>query len=394
MPKIALVEPCGHSEVLYVLCELLLGRQDMELCVFTQQYIQDHAPDTVREADIYWHTFEAEERAAFFRQQKGSLNGCDLIIWITAVPPYGWILELGLEPPLVLIIHNRNNWFASFKNLALGTDTPAAFFKDIARLLRWLLFHRIQQRRLLRKVAAVGYGSRSILAEAEREGCLPASGKAFWIPFAYMKHFSVREPLATEAIKIIIPGTVTDNGRDYHAVAKAVALALPHFHQPVNLVLLGKAGMAKGLPELQQMESEQFQLTTFSHWVAQEEYAARMLDADFLILPFQPWHKVGFVKEYWGISGSSGAVSDMVYYGLPAISSSFHPLEPELERWVERYSGHENLAALLASWVNDRQFLEVKNVIGRYGEEFQREKTGGFLARQLLGIARNQYSQQ
>ncbi|MCB9352633.1 MAG: hypothetical protein H6573_34885 [Lewinellaceae bacterium] len=387
MPKIALVEPYDHSEVLYVLCELLLGQQAVKLCVFSQHYIKAHAPSSLSlSPEIDWFTFKPEGRIAFFQQHQTHLNNCHLILWITAVVPYGWMLELGLAPPVVLILHNRNNWFAQIKNLAIATNTSVAFFKDITRLLRWLLFQRRQQHLLLQKVAAVGYGSRGILEEANREMHLPASGKAFWIPFTYLKHRPAGEPSASETIKIVIPGTVTGNGRDYYSVARAFALALPHFHQPVNLVLLGKGAMAKGLPELQQLESERFRLTAFPHWVAQEEYAAQMRDADFLILPFRAWHKVGFVKEYWGRSGFSGAVSDMVYYGLPAISSTFHPLEPELEQWVERYAGYEELAALLVEWVNERKFLEAKKNIEAYVGDLQMKRASGLLIAQLMDL--------
>lgn len=387
MLKIALIEPYDHGEVLYALCELLLDQQNVALFIFSQQYIQGHAPESISgAARITWFAFKPEERVAFFQEHRSHLNDCGLILWITAAPPCGWMLELNLRPPLALILHNLNNWFAVLENLRIATDTPVAFLKDIARLFRWRLFHRHQQRLLLQQVAAVGFGGRRILAEAKAKGHLPASGNALWIPFAYQKHRPATEPPVSGAVKIVIPGAVTDNGRDYHAVARALALALPRFRQPVHLVLLGKAGAAKGLPELRQLESERFGLTTFPEWVAQKTYAAHLLDADFLILPFKVWHKVGFVREYWGKSGFSGAVSDMVYYGLPALCSPFHPLDAELETWVERYSGHEELAALLVEWVNEQRFLEVKRTIRGYEGELRRERASGLLMGQLMSL--------
>ena len=387
MPKIALVEPYDHSEVLYTLCELLLGHQAIKLCIFSQQYILDHAPTSISiSPDTSWFTFEAKKRATFFKQNLSRLNDCDLIIWITAVAPYEWIFDVKLKPPLLLIVHNRNNWFAPLRHLSVDTDSSAGFFKDIVRLLRWLLVQRRRQQLLLQKVAAVGYGDRTILADALINGHCPTSGKAIWIPFTYLKHRPDRERPASEVIKIIIPGVVTDNGRDYYSVAMAMAMALPQIQRPVHLVLLGKAKSAKGLIELRQLENERFRLTIFSHWISQKDYGAYLRDADFLILPFRTWHKVGFVKEYWGRSGISGAVSDMVYYGLPALCSIFHSLNAELENWVKRYAGYEELAALLVEWVNERRFLEVKRTIQSYEGALQCDKAGSLLVEQLMNL--------
>lgn len=390
LSKIALVEPHDHSEVLYVLCELLLGRQDIELCVFTQQYIHHHAPPLIREAvGIHWFTFAEVNRVAFFQQQEVNLNDCDLIIWITVAPPYNWILKLDLVSPVILIIHNRNNWFGILENLSISTHISIAFFKDIARLSCWLLYRRQQQRMLLKKVAAVGYGSINMVREAVKKGHLPASGRALWIPFAYLKHRPSIGDSPPDAIKIVIPGTVTDNGRDYYSVATALALSLPRMRRPVNLILLGKVSPVKGLRELQQLESDRFQLTTFSKWVEQEEYAAYMRKADFLILPFLSWHKVGFVKEEWGLTGVSGAVSDMIYYGLPALCSTFHQLEPELEYWMERYSSLKEFSDLLVSWVNNQQFQKLKMAIENYSGKFQLEKAGSLLTEQLKDLVKD-----
>ncbi|MCB9294322.1 MAG: hypothetical protein H6559_14550 [Lewinellaceae bacterium] len=384
MPTIALIEPHDHAEVLYPLCELLLRQPDTKLCIFSQAYVHAHAPAAVCEAaGVAWFTFEAKDRAAFFRRQREQLNACRLILWVTALPPYGWMLELELKPPVVLVIHNRNNWFAPLRHLSLAAGTPAAFTKDFARLLRWLLFRRRQQRLLLQQVAAVGYGGRRILAEALDKGHVPPSGKALWVPFSYRKHLPVA---SSEAVKVVIPGVVTNNGRDYALVARALAGARARFRRPVHLVLLGKANPVKGLAELRRLECDRFRLTTFAQWLSQEEYAAHMLAADFLILPFREWHKVGFVREYWGHTGISGAVSDMVYYGLPALCSAFHPLEGDLEGWVERYRNEEQLADLLVQWVNEERFLEARKGIGNYEGDLEMEKASARLAEQLFEL--------
>lgn len=390
MRRIALIEPYDHSEVLYSLCELLLIQPEAKLYIFTQQYIRDHAPEPISNAvAATWFTFKPEERTAFFQGQKSKLNDCDLILWITAVAPCRWILELDLQSPFVLILHNRNNWFAPLNNWCFATDSPAAFIKDKARLFRWLLFQQLQQQRLLQKVTAVGYGSRLILEEALMKGHLPPSGKAFWTPFSYLKHRPSIEAPDTKTVKIAIPGVVTNNGRDYDIVAQAFDLAMPHLHRPVQLLLLGKMKAIKGLRKLQQLENERFQLITFPHWIAQEEYAAFLRGADFLILPFFSWHKVGFVKEYWGRSGISGAVSDMVYYGLSALCSVFHPLDAELENWVERYTDRQELATLLLAWVNERKYLEVKKNIKAYEGNLQKERASARLMEELTKLMKN-----
>ena len=64
--QITLIEPFDHSEVLYVLCELLL-EQEVELRVFCQEYIFEDCPETLRaNRQIQWHTFAADHRKKFF----------------------------------------------------------------------------------------------------------------------------------------------------------------------------------------------------------------------------------------------------------------------------------------------------------------------------------------
>ncbi|MCO6493520.1 MAG: glycosyltransferase [Phaeodactylibacter sp.] len=390
MLKIALVEPYDHSEVLYDLCELLFGQQDIELCVFTQQYILDHAPKMIREgAGISWFTFEAKNRIAYFRQKRGCLNDCSLIIWITAVSPLGWINRLALTSPFVLVIHNRHTWFKPFRHLSLSSNSPFHFLADLARLGRLLLFEHPARQKMLRRISAVAFTTRNMLEYAVKAGHLPASGRAIFLPLLSSQNRVLGNSATNGAgiIRIVVPGTVTGSRRDYGLLVCAFEEAVPRFSRPAELVLLGRLDSGnQDLEKLRRLQGEFFRLITFESWVPQAIYDDHMQQADFLVLPYKLYRRFGIVREYLGKSANSGGINDMVRFGLPALCSNFYSLDVELEIWIERYTDHQALVALLITWVNDCKFQEVKNAINNSKGIYQKEKASSMLISQLNQI--------
>lgn len=359
LTQIALIEPFDHSEVLYVLCELLL-EQEVELQVFCQAYIFEDCPETLRaNRQIQWHPFTAHNRKKFFLQQQERFHRCQLLIWITAPPAaYAWINRLRLQAPVVLLLHNLHTWLIPWSNLQLSKISAAELFSDLARLLRFALQQRPQQRRLLKKIKAVGVPSQNMLRlvkEFSRSGKMP---EAFFVPFTYNTE-RVRSGGNEGTAEILIPGVVSRNGRDYQLVADGLADALPYCKRPVHLVLLGKATEMSTIRPLKELESKHpgFSLTYFTERLPQKTYDEYLKKAHFMILPFEPYQRFGIIRERWGVSKISGGISDMIRFGIPAICSAHYQLDPEVRSLTSPFSTGKELAALLIDWVNQQVYL-------------------------------------
>lgn len=389
MPRIALVEPYDHGEVLYSLAALLLGQPEVELLVFAQHYIQRNAPALAGgEGRIRWFPFDWKERAAFFQQQKNQLNACRLIIWITAVPPVAWINRLGLKPPLVLVVHNRYSWFEPYRRLYLPWDAPLQFIASLARLFQLALFHRPAQQKMLRQVSAVAFPSRNILKSAIKAGHLPASGKVFYLPFSCYQGVEASAPgMKSPPIRIAVPGTVTGNGRDYCLLARAFEQIIPRLSRPVELLLLGRAAPGDSMVgRLKKLQGRNFRLLAFEQWIPQQEYEEYLKKTDFLALPFRPFRRFGVVRELLGESAISGSISDMVQFGLPAICSKHYHLEEGLEQMVAQYEDLPGLARLLLEWINEEKYLAVRQRAAIVLEKFRCEQLGVELWGQLIKL--------
>jgi hypothetical protein len=179
--------------------------------------------------------------------------------------------------------------------------------------------------------------------------------EAFFVPFAYHTDH-VRSVENEGRAEIIIPGVVSQNGRDYRLVAEALAEALPHFKRPVRLVLLGKAIEMPVIHSLKELESKYkgFRLTYFTERLPQKAYDDYLKKAQFMILPFRSYQSFGIVREKWGVSKISGSISDMIRFEMPALCSAHYQLDPEIRPLTVSFSTRNELAKLLIDWVNQQ----------------------------------------
>lgn len=389
MLKIGLVEPYHHGEVLFDFCELLLGLQDIELFIFTQQYILDHAPKSIREGkNIHIYGFQARHRKKFFKQQKCRLNCCNLIIWITARPE-GWISRLALAPPIILMVHNRYTWFEPLQHLHLSLNSPVRLLVDLAGVIRLVLFQRKEQKRILDRASAIAFTSQNILNFALDKGHLYTSGKAIFLPFSCYRGRAA-EVMIQENIPlcIVVPGTVDGRVRDYELLAEAFGQVVSGLSYPVELVLLGKLKhKLKGVEKLQKLQWANFQVTIFKQWVPQIEYEENMKRAAFLILPLRVFKQYGVVREKTGESTISGGVNDMVRFGIPAICSKHYSLDEGLEQIVAQYDDQSELVHLLHVWINNKSFWGIRYKMDRVLDPYRCDYVRLALIKQLKEIA-------
>jgi len=57
-----------------------------------------------------------------------------------------------------------------------------------------------------------------------------------------------------------------------------------------------------------------------------------------------------------GFTCVSGNINDILYFGKPAITPKFYPVDNEVEQIIERYTDEDNLADILLRWINKKDY--------------------------------------
>lgn len=126
-----------------------------------------------------------------------------------------------------------------------------------------------------------------------------------------------------EKIKVVIPGAVSQNRRNYEHVFSKIA----NFQHPMEIVFLGKA-QGKELKQIEQLEKvipKNIQLRYFDHKVAQELFDSEINSATLLWCPLQEKNNFFSQEEIYGKTKMSGNLGDAIKYGKPAIFPSSYP---------------------------------------------------------------------
>jgi hypothetical protein len=135
----------------------------------------------------------------------------------------------------------------------------------------------------------------------------------------------INEPAATKPppdhFKIIIPGSVDPNRRNYTEVVEALTHhPLPH---PIELVILGDCQTGHGaeiIASLQNLEFPNFRLRFFKGYVSETVYEQEIRTADVLWSPLR-LHKTSSRNspETYGQTTASGLTADLLLNNAPAL---------------------------------------------------------------------------
>lgn len=125
------------------------------------------------------------------------------------------------------------------------------------------------------------------------------------------------EKLHNKLPTIVIPGTVSQQRRDYQKVLDL----LKKINKPYKIIFLGKAHQQE-LIRLQNFETKYnkiHQLVYFSEKIPQNNYNKLIKQADILWCPVQEKTYFFSVKETYGVTKISGNIGDAIKYGKWAI---------------------------------------------------------------------------
>ncbi len=363
--KIGLIELYSHSEVLYNFCKILTKTNDYELTVFTQKFIYEDAPACLKKSpSIQWFFISKKENhPSFITMHLERLNECRVLILVTIASNFRFYSALKFRAKTILVVHNANALLRPSKSIRFSLFS---FPTDWFRLCKVLIFRDFYfKKKMLKNFDYLSLPSQFVYRQVEKKSFLRPEKLCRPLPFAFFEG-KQKDILFHEKITIAIPGTITDESRDYELVFKAFKEAIPDFDLHIQLVLLGRPKGGYGrrvIRKFQSLECEHFEVMSFGESVPQEEYEVWLRKCDFLILPLMRFAKYGIYREELGFTKISGSLNDMIRFGKPALIPDFYPLEKELQKLVAVFSDAGELSEKLSGWIQNRTFESLRPII-------------------------------
>ena len=388
---INLVELYTHSEVLRTFC-ILLTDAGFHVKVFTNLAVWNNLQDIQGNEKIIWQLQQSNENIpTFILRNKKLIDSEDLTIFTTLVSSLSFFSSLTFKTKTLLIIHNGNTFFEPYKNLKLSNRFPEISI-DFARMLKFFILRQAYKRsQLLQQFNFLCLPSQTVEDFILNRNTRLEQKYSFVgpLPFVYFEGNSQEKIQESTCIKIAIPGTVSDERKDYNIVLAAFQQLEYKSDQKIKLILLGNAGSKEGqelVAKFKILENENFELIYFKSAISQKEFDRQFLHIDFLILPIRQSYKLGIISERYGYTNISGGINDMIRFGIPTLINSHYPLEPNIEKLTASFSSKEELISMIQQWIQKKTYLKLKEDAPTFLEHYKKEAMVKKMERLINGI--------
>lgn len=350
--NITLIEPLKHYEVLASILRLLAG-EHINIQVFTTTFCHQHLQTQNPKIEIF---SEAADRLSdgFLKSYIQRINSSEAVFFTTIDFKSRFMFSLKGSLMITGLIHNSHN---NFLPLAAKRINP------VRHLIRKLLgeYRRSQEvHQRLNKLLVPHEGIANYLKGNRPELSQKLLSINIAVPHYKPKIFTRNE------VRIIIPGTVNQDRRDYQQVIDSLTNLNAMISQPICIIFLGKVHSKKEIKLLRQAEKlslSKIKIEYFEDYVTSAKYSEYMQNADVLLLPIKRFIRYKSLQEERGKTCVSGNINDMVQFGLPAILPAFYPLNRAIEANVLRYSNDQELIQRVAHWVETKEYQQLKKSI-------------------------------
>lgn len=313
--SIALFEPEFHHEVL----EMLLNHFNLpavKISILTWAENVRYMNESIRfQPNISWFTFENRKKEeAYIKNWIAEQSDVDLFVWITLSPVW-YHLKLDKIPKnSILLIHNFYFWF-EYKQHSAPINYHFKtwwhhfiYFRTYQNKQQWWL----SQFQYCRNVS-------------DFHGQLSEKG-----PFKCSD--------LTSNISLVIPGGITDNGRDYHLIRSFVMAISSDIR--LELVFLGFASSPfarRFLKSMYKIKPAGVQIVSFEKYVPADLFQFYMEKSTLIWLPLKPFRYYSGVMEKVGYSTVTGGVFDVWKYQKPCFLPSWYPVPSFIRNLVLPY---------------------------------------------------------
>ncbi len=247
--------------------------------------------------------------------------------------PFYYALLINLLPAarVILTIHDINCFFQKGK------------IADFRQFLKWT-----SRKLLLRKTEGLNVIAETMITHLRTQ--VKNRKPLFHIPGAVFE-LQQSPRVDSHRIKVVVPGTIDKKRRNYDEVFLLCEL-LEEAALPVDIILLGGYNGNYGKAVIAKASHWQSQFTFLKFYdtilIPQPEYDRVMKEAHFLFSPVQVETKIcGNVPEVYGISKSSGALSDAVRHAKPLILPEAYKITSSMQAACFRYKSLTEITDLI-----------------------------------------------
>jgi glycosyltransferase involved in cell wall biosynthesis len=350
--RLAIVELFHHHEVTLHYARLLADAE-VEVAFYLHEDVYEALPP-LPYANFTWRVMKnGSGPRRFLRDHQADLQTRDATLFATVAGHFRLLSARWGDGRRVLLVHNARSFLEGPQALRRGEGARERWRQGLRIVKRLLLEQESRWRRRL--IDSMDMLLFPAPAPAEYATARLAGGKAIAAPpLAFYQGEKTGE--VSEPPVVVIPGTIDPAERDYGLVMAALPWVAATLNTPLNLVLLGRprgeAGQAAAAA-FRRLANPQLRVLSFEDSLPQTEYEAWLAKAKLLLMPPRESVPHAIYWEYMGRSKITGAINDMIRFGIPALLPDFYPLSGELENWVGRYEDANHLAQLLRQWLRE-----------------------------------------
>jgi hypothetical protein len=328
---------------------------------------------------IVWITEESEKD--YEQACQHSLNDCDFAIITTLPPKKSRLDNLYFRNPVFLLIHNT--CFQLWRDFhAQGHQN---LWPLVRQFIKWIMFRLSgeskRQNQWLEKSNNIIFSSYFM-----KKYYFDNTSSNLWpnplvIPSGHHispqnKHFQPGK------LKIGIPGNINASKKDYLILREGLKHFAKSHHGDIEVIFMGKCN-ARESKLVCKMETKfhscSIKVVTYPDYLSHREYTSLLSEVDLLIWNFKKIKPYGPCNEWFGYTTESGAVGDMIKFGIPSVIPDFYPIAADLENLVVRYHDARSMASAISSLMAKKHILTGKAGLSSW----QHPDIGKYILQQL-----------
>jgi len=364
--SIVILELYTHSEVLLA-CLRLNQFAGIDMDVITTEAVANELNGIAE-----WDEIDEQKRLLkndnqsiknFLGQFEEKIIAYDLLIITTLSSDFkSWNSVLSKAKKSILIIHNFNTFFYERKK-TLPILLNFNSFLNVLRSVRAIFRNENWEKKELLKNANWLLSLEGLdLNRLKEKNITYANKLRFELPICFSLPEIDSKKSNNDFVTITIPGSITDNGKEFVLIFNFFKKCISRFRVKVRLVLLGipKGKSGKLIQyNFKTLKNNMLDVVCFEKPILRKDFEDYLKQSDFMILPIGKSYNFGRHIEEYGITSISGTVNDAILYKIPAIIPNHYFLKDDLKLSLfQDFNNEIEFENLLIDWVNNRTFSQ------------------------------------
>ncbi len=376
--KIAIVELASHHEVMRSYGMLAL-QSKCDVSFFTT--IENQAQcNALFENTVDWQILPKDQTSnEFLSIMKFNLELHDIILFTSLEDVNGFLLKSDFTKPTVGVLHDATSIFHHLSNIKIKPS-----IKHNLKIVKYLSLGFYQQRVRASKQYDLLLLPTECSYKDLKNNKNVNTDKLFALPFLYNENI---KKTTSDSFDIVIPGTISQDSRDYRSIIKMIEKLNLAAIDNINLILLGKPKGKDGnsiLIDYIKATGNKIKLTYFYQEVSQQIYDSHLMHADVLLLPLMKNPIYGVVDSIsgWRLSGNIG---DLVRFGKTALLPYDYKIDEDLAPMATTYQNNDDLFVKINQLISNKKqgFNEDNAGIYKQYNELQIKKFKSFIVHTL-----------